>query len=292
MRSFTSITIKKSGLAQLLLIILLLLHNTAWAGDNCGDLEKYTVKPGDNLSVISQQYGHQSFWEIVYVANADQISNPNLIYAGQILCIPPSIVAYQKGNLSLADVNRNPFYGMADVPFKDANPMYLYSINVDLHQQMLAVIPDQRNDDADAHGEPQTEEEDMLDEFREAFKGLMAAQEQSDQDADFDTETEEELFLELDGMVLDETRTRIGRDFYDVFYRNWQAPEKARNFTVTVSEQPTPNLGTIISVSVNGSYTFRHRLQPRHDVIEEAGQIAVRMTYNHLEGNQQQMRIY
>jgi len=44
----------------------------------------YTVRPGDTLSSIAWRYG-VSVWTI---ANANGISNPNLIYAGQRLYIP------------------------------------------------------------------------------------------------------------------------------------------------------------------------------------------------------------
>jgi len=46
----------------------------------------YTVRPGDNLWQIAQRlYGDGRYWVYLYSANADQIHNPNLIYAGQTL---------------------------------------------------------------------------------------------------------------------------------------------------------------------------------------------------------------
>lgn len=47
----------------------------------------YTVKSGDNLSIIAREYGMT--WEELYAANKDVIgNNPNLIEAGMILTIP------------------------------------------------------------------------------------------------------------------------------------------------------------------------------------------------------------
>lgn len=46
----------------------------------------YTVRPGDSLWAIAQRtYGDGRYWVYLYAANADQIRNPNLIYAGQTL---------------------------------------------------------------------------------------------------------------------------------------------------------------------------------------------------------------
>lgn len=51
----------------------------------------YTVKRGDNLSLISQRhYGTQARWRDIYAANRAVIgANPNLIHPGQVLTIPP-----------------------------------------------------------------------------------------------------------------------------------------------------------------------------------------------------------
>lgn len=51
--------------------------------------ESYTVEKNDYLRKIAKQaYGDGEKWEIIYEANKEQISNPNLIYAGQVLTIP------------------------------------------------------------------------------------------------------------------------------------------------------------------------------------------------------------
>jgi nucleoid-associated protein YgaU len=50
----------------------------------------YTVKPGDSLSAIAQQfYGKASKWPKIYEANKDIIGdNPDLIHPGQEFVIP------------------------------------------------------------------------------------------------------------------------------------------------------------------------------------------------------------
>jgi nucleoid-associated protein YgaU len=51
--------------------------------------QTYTVKPGDTLSDIAQQfYGSASQYTKIFEANRDQLSNPDNIQAGQELVIP------------------------------------------------------------------------------------------------------------------------------------------------------------------------------------------------------------
>lgn len=133
--------------------------------------------------------------------------------------------------------------------------------------------------------------EELLKEFRKAFEKMVESKEDSINEKK-QQQAEKELMLELDGMVVDETRSRIGRDFYDLFYQNWQAPEEASNFTIRISEQPTPTLGSIVSVKVNDEMTFRYRLQPRFSLIERAAKFAAAKTRHHLETTQQEYKIY
>ena len=51
--------------------------------------EQITVAPGDTLSAIAQaQYGNAALFGRIFDANRDVISDPNLIFIGQVLRIP------------------------------------------------------------------------------------------------------------------------------------------------------------------------------------------------------------
>ncbi len=50
---------------------------------------RYTVRTGDTLSGIAQQfYGHASDWQWLDHVNQAKISDPNLIYTGQVFSVP------------------------------------------------------------------------------------------------------------------------------------------------------------------------------------------------------------
>jgi nucleoid-associated protein YgaU len=50
---------------------------------------QYTVQPGDTLSSIANQfYGDAALYPRLFEANRHQLSNPNLIFPGQVLRVP------------------------------------------------------------------------------------------------------------------------------------------------------------------------------------------------------------
>lgn len=51
--------------------------------------ELYRVKEGDNLMLIAERaYGCRSEWVTIYEANEDVITDPTLIFPGQVIEIP------------------------------------------------------------------------------------------------------------------------------------------------------------------------------------------------------------
>ena len=90
--------------------------------------------------------------------------------------------------------------------------------------------------------------------------------------------------MEIDGLIMDETRTKVGRDFYDMFFSIWIAPKKVKNYKVVIKEMVTPGLANEISVLVNESLVFKQKVQPRYDILEQmtkyANQRVVQYLYN------------
>ncbi|MFW5973476.1 MAG: CsgE family curli-type amyloid fiber assembly protein [Bacteroidota bacterium] len=89
---------------------------------------------------------------------------------------------------------------------------------------------------------------------------------------------------EIDGLVVDETQTKLGRDFYATFFAVWQAPEGAVNYTVVIQEQPMPNIGTRIHIRVNDELAFQTQLQPREEMIDNAARQGAFFTYRFVQG--------
>lgn len=84
-----------------------------------------------------------------------------------------------------------------------------------------------------------------------------------------DKGTVDELELEIDGLLIDETRTKAGHDFYDLLFSAWEAPEEARNYLIRIVEKPYRVNLTMLEVWINEEMVVNTRLQPRRDLIEE-----------------------
>ena len=80
---------------------------------------------------------------------------------------------------------------------------------------------------------------------------------------------------EIEGLVVDQTITKVGHDFYDVFFTSWEAPANAGDFTITIREKPARGTNILISVDVNDNELLELPLQPKQEVIEETAAYAV-----------------
>lgn len=96
--------------------------------------------------------------------------------------------------------------------------------------------------------------------------------------------------LEIDGMLFDETKTKVGKDFYDFFYSQWEAPPNARNFLIYITEKPYRLTTTQIEVKINEFVVFTSFLQPRADLVEQLAEQAVAQTQLYLANYEELMR--
>lgn len=93
--------------------------------------------------------------------------------------------------------------------------------------------------------------------------------------------------LEFGGLIINETRSKLGKDFFNIFYQFWEAPEGAPNFLLTVSERPIPGMGALVSINLDNQPIYRSKLQPRNAVIEQQARKAVAVSHQALRQHMQ-----
>lgn len=101
---------------------------------------------------------------------------------------------------------------------------------------------------------------------------------------------ESDIEIEIDGLLVDDTKTKIGRDFYDLFYASWEAPKGAKNYTITIQEKPFRLTSTLAVVLINDNVVYQSILQPRQDIVESLSEEAIAYTYNYLENYEEIMK--
>jgi curli production assembly/transport component CsgE len=91
----------------------------------------------------------------------------------------------------------------------------------------------------------------------------------------------------LKNLVMDNTLSKMGQDFYEYFYEQWDPPETDRHFTVYIEEKPSPGMGNMVMIKINYDKVFQSRLTPRRDMIEKIAQQAVSRSENYIANYQQ-----
>jgi curli production assembly/transport component CsgE len=125
----------------------------------------------------------------------------------------------------------------------------------------------------------EADDNEKLNEFRKAFEDMVDAKENSAVDSTAGPNTAEaDPVLNLPGFVLDETRSKMGRDFYALFYQKWDAPGDAANYTITISEKPNFGRGSQVTIMLDYKVIFNARLQPKYEYIDALSQQAVSRT--------------
>ena len=208
----------------------------------------YEVKSGDTLSKIAAKFGNIIWWLDIYQANREKIENPDVIYPGQELSIPPVLVRFT------APLNSNQF------------------------AQKLSATKDFKKTES-----KESEKKQKIEKFREAFSKVVEAEKKNRTKETAQEKESRYQGLGLGGLILDETRSKMGSNFYSVFYKQWTDPQNVQNFTVTVSEQPMPSRGTMVQVKIDNQLVYRSRLEPRYYKTEQAAKKAVRICQRKLK---------
>ena len=81
--------------------------------------------------------------------------------------------------------------------------------------------------------------------------------------------------LESQGLVMDQTISKLGRDFYDLFYGSFEAPGGLEDFNIVLVERQARANNAVVALIVNDTELFEIPLMPRADQMEESAMAAV-----------------
>lgn len=87
---------------------------------------------------------------------------------------------------------------------------------------------------------------------------------------------------EAAGLVLDQALTKLGHDFYDLFYTSFEAPPGSTDFTVLVGERPGRGNSSLVVLTVNDQELIETPLPTRFDQMEDLVAQAVEIAQGYL----------
>ena len=83
-------------------------------------------------------------------------------------------------------------------------------------------------------------------------------------------------------MIFDETITKVGRDFYELFFNSWTNPTQIKDFSITIKERPMPGMGTQIRVFMDEHEILSQFIQPNLEQIEMLAEYTVGLASRYL----------
>ena len=93
--------------------------------------------------------------------------------------------------------------------------------------------------------------------------------------------TEEELTGSI--LIMDNTRTRAGHDFYELFYTAWEPLPSTDNLVISVEEYPFRALTTIIKIKLDDIEVFSQNIHPQSRYLEAIAPMAAQIVRQRVE---------
>ncbi|MGG5508015.1 MULTISPECIES: CsgE family curli-type amyloid fiber assembly protein [unclassified Myroides] len=85
------------------------------------------------------------------------------------------------------------------------------------------------------------------------------------------------------GIVVDETKTKAGRDFYQLYYSNYLASNINSEHIITITEAITLGNNTKITLKTNQALIFEFFVRTQYDYLKTMSNTALTLTLRHLE---------
>lgn len=84
----------------------------------------------------------------------------------------------------------------------------------------------------------------------------------------------------LDGLVINQTVTRFGQDFYNQFVKYWSEYQIVMPANLAVYERPSARWGSQIWIEYRGRRIFQQNVGPSMRVIEDLARLAAARSFN------------
>ncbi|MCC9044011.1 curli production assembly/transport protein CsgE [Myroides sp. M-43] len=101
--------------------------------------------------------------------------------------------------------------------------------------------------------------------------------------------------ISFKGIVVDETKTKAGKDFYQLYYSNYLVNNINSEHIITVTESITLGNNTKITIKTENKVIYEFFVQTKYDYIKSVSDTALKMTIKYLENlklNEKRTKIF
>ncbi len=90
-----------------------------------------------------------------------------------------------------------------------------------------------------------------------------------------------ETDIEIKGLVIEDVKTKLGKDFYDFFYQKYMTSGLQYPFIINITEKPSIGRGSKVSIIIDDRTVFEFMTRPNDEYIQSAVNLALRNIYNY-----------
>ena len=88
--------------------------------------------------------------------------------------------------------------------------------------------------------------------------------------------------IEITGLVVENVKTKIGKDFYDIFYQKYNQSGAKYAFVINILEKPfIGGRGALVSVEIDDKKIFEFQARPDEEMLQKAADYTLKRIENY-----------
>ena len=99
--------------------------------------------------------------------------------------------------------------------------------------------------------------------------------------------------IEIKGLVVENVKTKIGIDFYDIFYQKYNRSGAKHSFVININEKPfMGGRGSLVSIEIDDKKIFEFQARPDEELLQKAADHVLILIKNYSKNRNTFERIY
>ena len=99
--------------------------------------------------------------------------------------------------------------------------------------------------------------------------------------------------IEIIGLVVENVKTKIGKDFYDFFYQKYNGSGTKYPFVININEKPfLGGRGALVSVEIGDDKIFEFQARPDEEMLQNAAVYALKLIENYSKTRNTTEKVY
>ena len=99
--------------------------------------------------------------------------------------------------------------------------------------------------------------------------------------------------IEIKGLVVENVKTKIGKDFYDIFYQKYSRSGTKYSFVINILEKPfIGGRGALVSIEIDDKKIFEFQARPDQEMLQKAADYTLKLIENYSKTRSTFEKIY